>query len=63
MSFFKDKKILVTGATGFVGRNLIDKLLQLDSTIRATIHRRDPLINDNRLEYIKVDLTRMEDCL
>jgi GDP-L-fucose synthase len=58
----KDKKVLVTGGTGFVGLNLINRLLPLGADVRATIHRKDPVIHDKRIEYIRCDLTKMEDC-
>lgn len=32
-NFFKDKNILVTGASGFIGRALISKLMTIDSSI------------------------------
>lgn len=59
---FKKKNILVAGGTGFVGINLINRLLSLDANVRATIHNKDPIITDSRIEYIKCDLLRMEDC-
>ena len=62
MSFFDNKKVLVTGATGFVGVNLINRLLSLGALIRATIYRKEPIIWDGGIDYVKCDLTRMEDC-
>jgi GDP-L-fucose synthase len=59
---FSGKKVLVAGGTGFVGVNLINRLLGLGAKIRATIHRKAPIILDERIEYIRCDLTRMEDC-
>jgi GDP-L-fucose synthase len=59
---FKDKKILVAGGAGFVGANLILKLLPLDVSIRATLHKKDAVIDDERIEYIRCDLTKREDC-
>jgi len=59
---YKGANILVTGGTGFVGVNLIFRLLSLGANVRATLHRKDPVIKDSRIEYIKVDLTKSEDC-
>jgi len=59
---FKDAKVLVAGGTGFVGVNLINRLLSLGANIRATLHRKLPVIADERVEYVKCDLTKMEDC-
>ena len=59
---FKDKKILVAGGAGFVGANLIKRLLPLGADIRATIHNKPPAITDDRIEYITCDLQEREDC-
>ena len=59
---FNGKNVLVAGGTGFVGVNLINRLLSLGANVRATIHRKDPVIPDERIEYVRCDLTRMEDC-
>ena len=53
---------LVAGGAGFVGVNLINRLLSLGANVRATIHRKAPVIVDERIEYVKCDLTRMRDC-
>lgn len=59
----KDKKILVAGGAGFVGTNLIQRLLAEGiGDIRATIYRKSPQIVDKRIDYIKCDLTNAEDC-
>lgn len=60
---YKNKKVLITGGNGLVGTNLIRRLLPLGATIRATVHRKkEPNIADGGIEYVKCDLTRMEDC-
>jgi len=59
---FKDTRVLVAGGTGFVGVNTIIRLLSLGAKVRATLHRKDPVIKDERVEYLKCDLTGMEDC-
>ena len=55
-------KVLVAGGTGFVGVNLINRLLSVETDVRATIHRKDPVILDERIEYVRCDLTDMEGC-
>lgn len=62
MMFFKDKKVLVTGSAGFVGSNLIQKLLVEGAQVRGTLHSRPQVIKDKRIKYIKVDLTKSQDC-
>ena len=59
---FKDKKVLVAGGAGFVGVNLINRLLLLGADVRATIHKRPAVINDDKIEYITCDLMEKEDC-
>jgi GDP-L-fucose synthase len=59
---FQNKNVLVAGGTGFVGVNLILRLLSLGAKVRATIHKREPVIIDPRIDYVKCDLTLMDDC-
>ena len=62
MTIFNGSRALVAGGTGFVGVNTINRLLSLGAKVRATIHRKEPVILDERIEYVKCDLTSMEDC-
>lgn len=55
-------KVVVTGATGLVGSNLVERLLRESASVRATVHRREPQNRDSRVEYLRADLTRPEDC-
>jgi GDP-L-fucose synthase len=59
---FKGKKVLVAGASGLIGSNLLARLLQEGAVVRATVHSRAPVIQDRRVEYLKCDLTRGDDC-
>ena len=61
-SMFKGKNVLVAGGTGFVGTNLVKRLLKEGANIRATVHKRKIVIEDKRIDYVKCDLTKMEDC-
>jgi GDP-L-fucose synthase len=55
-------KALAAGGTGFIGVNLILRLLSLDCQVRATLHKRPAVIQNDAIEYVQADLTSMEDC-
>jgi len=59
---FENKKVLVAGGTGFVGVNLVNRLLSLGADVRATVHKKPAVIDDDRIEYITCDLMEKEDC-
>ncbi|MCK5215042.1 MAG: NAD-dependent epimerase/dehydratase family protein [Candidatus Omnitrophica bacterium] len=62
MEFFKNKNVLVVGGTGFVGTNLLLRLIDSGAHIRSTRHKRPARIEDKRIKYIDCDLTLMDDC-
>ena len=58
------KKVLICGATGFIGRNILEKLVQNSSyQVTATYHRKKPFSIRHRgnLKWIKADLTNFRD--
>jgi GDP-L-fucose synthase len=61
-NMFKNENVLVAGGSGFIGANLILRLLALGSYIRATYHNTLPVIKDDRIEYVQADLISKEDC-
>jgi len=60
--YLQDKEVLVAGAAGLIGSNLIKRLLSEGAVVRGTLHRRQPVVVDDRIEYVKCDLTKGEDC-
>ena len=63
MNFYEGKKIAVAGGSGFVGTNLIAKLIKLGAKVKASIHDKNPLLKVDGVEYISgLDLTNSECC-
>lgn len=62
VTLFEDAKVLVAGGTGFIGANLVKKLVSLGANVRSTHHKKYPVIIDDRIDYIKCDLLNMNDC-
>ena len=47
--FFKDKKVVVTGGSGFVGTHYIEELLNRGAIVKTHVHKRPLQINDDRV--------------
>ncbi len=60
--FYKGKKVLITGGTGFIGVNLAQELLKRGARVKITTHNR-PLPFSMDVETVKADLFMKEDCL
>lgn len=65
----RDKNILVTGGAGFIGSNLVEKLLELNSNITvldnfSTGHRHNvqAFVNDERFTLIEGDIRDLDTC-
>lgn len=62
MNIFKDKKTLVTGGTGLIGRPLVEMLIEQGAKVRiASLD--DPSRAHSKAEFKHVNLTRFENCL
>jgi GDP-L-fucose synthase len=59
---YRNAKVLVAGGTGFVGVNLIERLLELGAEVTATLHDRDAVLKDPRIRYVRADLRSPQDC-
>ena len=64
MKKISNKNVLITGASGFIGSNLIKKLLKKKQyNIFATIHKKNLRIKNKKINYQKVDLKNINHCL
>ena len=59
---YKDKRFLVTGASGFIGTNLINKLIDDGAYVIGITHRKEPQINNENVVYKQLDLTIPANC-
>jgi len=55
MSYYQNKKVLVTGGSGLVGTAFVDELLANGAIVRSVAHRRD-LPHQGEIEVIQGDL-------
>lgn len=63
MNQFYGKKILVAGASGFIGINLVNKLTSLGAKVRGTYHSKTAFPKNLECEYLQVNLENKEDAL
>jgi GDP-L-fucose synthase len=62
MDFYQDKKVLVTGGTGLIGRPLVEMLIERGAKVR--IASLDDASRANpQAEFIRADLTKFENCI
>ena len=63
-NFYKDKKVVVTGGSGFVGTNFILELLERGADVTTHTHNRPMRIQDERIKVVKdIDLFKLDDCI
>lgn len=64
MSFYQDKKIVVTGGSGFLGSNYIESLVKRGAKVTTHIHQRALQTKERNIEVVPFcDLTKIEDCI
>lgn len=63
MKKFQGKNILVAGASGFIGINLVNKLVSLGADVSGTYFKNTKFPQNNHCTYIRADLENKEDAL
>jgi GDP-L-fucose synthase len=61
--FFKGKKVLVTGGSGFIGTHFVLALVEQEAQVRVPVHKRPMLVQESAVEPMSADLSRLEDCI
>lgn len=60
---FSNQTVLVTGASGFIGRAVVEQLLAAGARVRAGYRQRPtPLSTSHQVEWVRADLTEVADC-
>lgn len=67
MAFFKDRRILVTGGAGFIGTNLVERLVQEGARVRVVDNldrtgAANIALFRGSIEFLERDLTDRESC-
>jgi GDP-L-fucose synthase len=63
-NFLKNKIVVVTGGSGFIGSHFLLELVKLGAKVRTHTHKSPLQISEDGIEIIdNVDLTKLEDCV
>ena len=61
---FKNKKVVVTGGSGFIGTHFINELLDRGAKVKTSIHKRPLNVSDERIEVVEnIDLEKLDDAI
>ena len=68
MSFWRNKKVLVTGGVGFIGSHLVERLVTEGAKVRVADNLENGFLENlgrikDRIEFTKKDLRVLKDCL
>lgn len=57
--FFKNKKILITGSSGFIGKNLVEDLSKFNCNIFAIYNNSKASFKKKNVKFLKYDLSKI----
>ncbi len=63
MNYYKDKKVLVTGGSGFVGTNFVEELCNCGAEVIVPINNRKIRFYHENIKTIQADLRNIEDAI
>jgi GDP-L-fucose synthase len=63
-SFFKNKNVVVTGGSGFIGTHFLNHLIEIGANVKTHVHKSPIHLKGYKLNVIHdIDLMRLDDCL
>ena len=61
-SFLKNKQIVVTGGSGFIGSHFVEALLDEGAEVIVPIHQRPMVVKDKSIRLVRANLAEQAEC-
>jgi GDP-L-fucose synthase len=62
--FFKDKKVVVTGGSGFIGTHFLNHLIEIGANVTTHVHKKSLQVKNDKLNILfDIDLMKLDDCI